>query len=729
MRAMNYIPFRNFILRTPSLPYNLLGDCLSDKRALFSLFLEPFVGESIYVASPVLYKELQKLLKGSIGDISKTNRLCFSLERYVSRMSTRCTPFGLFAGCALGEVGGRTNIVLNQHYRKVIRLDMQYLYELYMALLKKDYIKAKIKYYSNSSLYPIANKYRYVECVSVGSVRSYQIAEITKSMYLKKVLTQVEKGADLNTLTRCLVDDEISEDVAADFVDELVGSQILVGDLNQSITGEDFLCRLIRMLENIGTKEPQLLELQEIYRLFSQLDIEENAFKTYEEIIRIVDAINVDYKKNSLFQVDKLSYTSVACLGEKIVDELMSTMSFLNKITLSGSNAQLVQFQQVFLERYEYQEVPLMQVLDPDFGIGYPPRSNNTDISPLVNGFILPAKQKNNDLHCSEFKALFFKKVTEALFQKKSEVVIMDRDVESFSANWDDLPPTIYTLFEVLHDQEENVLIKLDACGGSCGANLFARFTSCDEAIARFAKEIIEKEQEIVPDVVFAEIVHLPESRTGNILARPHLREYELLYMANSDLPKEQLIYLSDLTLSVRGGRLRLYSKKINKEIVPRLTNAHNYHLNQMPVYAFLCDMQVPSGRIGLNFSWGELERLFSYRPRVRYHNTILASASWTILIVEIKHLFIIEDDELILKIEKWRADCLMPRYVLLVDGDNKLYVDWLKIICIRSLFEIIKNRQVVKFEEFLFDEEKAIVKGDGGMYLNECIIPFYKNR
>lgn len=63
------------------------------------------------------------------------------------------------------------------------------------------------------------------------------------------------------------------------------------------------------------------------------------------------------------------------------------------------------------------------------------------------------------------------------------------------------------------------------------------------------------------PDSILAELVYLPESRTGNILMRPHIREYELAYMSDSDLPKDKMLYVSDLLLSVRNGKLHLRSK------------------------------------------------------------------------------------------------------------------------------------------------------------------------
>ncbi|WP_165026969.1 lantibiotic dehydratase family protein [Dysgonomonas sp. ZJ279] len=719
-----YKAFNNFILRTPLFPFNLLGNNQNISDQISSSNFK----ESIYIGSPVLYKELSKYLQDQSTYKNDRKHLFSGLYRYISRMSTRSTPFGLFAGCTVGVIAEETDIILEDSINRKTRLDMYYLCTLYDILVKKPGIKEKIAYYPNTSLYPVNKKYRYVEWQYIESRKKYHITEIEQTSYLKKILKIASKGADINILVNSLINNEISEKEAIGFINELIDSQIIVAELSQSVTGDDFFSCIIKLLERIDYQDPLLPKLKDIQNMLITLDLNKHDVDLYEKIIMKIVEIGVPYEENFLFQVDMIRNASVVNLGFEIIDELKSVMCFLNKITPSGKNELLNQFQEDFYNRYESREVPLMEVLDTEMGIGYPSKKNNGDISPLVDDLYLPHNIEQNGGSLTPIQSVLLKKTIKCLSQNEEEIILTDEDVENINISWSDLPSTLYTMFEIIRTKPSGPLIRLVSCGGSSGANLLARFAHTDSEIAELVQNITSKEQELMPDIVLAEIVHLPEARTGNILSRPHLRKYELLYISHSDLPHDRILYLSDLTLSIKQGRLMIRSKKLNKEILPRLTTAHNYHNSNMPVYRFLCDMQNQTGRNSLYFSWGQLEKELQFRPRVKYKNTILSLATWVVRVREIEHLFVIKEDEKIIsEISIWRKIRSLPQYVLMPDGDNKLLVDWENPLSIHALFSLIKKREIVIFTEFLFEKENAIVKNQNGVYLNECIVAFYK--
>jgi len=729
-----YQVFNHFLLRTPLFPFNIFEKIPCENEEFTEIFINKYFQEAIFTASPALYRELLKYLEGKLIDKKEQEQLLGSLERYFSRMSTRCTPFGLFAACSCGEIGNKTNIRVKDTIQKETRLDMYYLSGLSQSLSQIPEIRSKIKYYPNSSLYSTGIKYRYIEYKYIGERRVNRISAIQRSFYLDALLKKSYKGATIDELQHAIQENDISKEDALDFIDEVIDSQILVGELSPSVTGEDMLAKMTRILDSIDFQDSTVLLIKKIQLLLRKLNEEkENPFDVYQNIIEKAELLKIPYKENLLFQTDATRKAEHATLGRDVIEELQSAMQFLNRITQYGENPALTKFRQLFYERYEDREVLLAEVLDPEMGIGYPAEPNKGDFSPLLEHFFIPPNREQNTFisPISNFQSILLKKTIDVLSTNMKEITLDDQDIKNFpKADWNNLPPTMYCMFELLKNDSGGTLLKIISFGGSCGANLLARFSHTDEKICRFVKDITHKEQDLMSDVILAEIAHLPESRVGNILSRPHLRKYELMYLSNSDLPQEQLIYISDLMLSIRRGKLFLRSKKLNKEIIPRLTTAHNYRNNPTPIYRFLCDMQTHHVRSGLFFSWGSLENTFPFLPRVRYKNTILSPASWTVNITDIKHLLNIkEKDTLIPEIEKWRMGIFLPRYVLLQDGDNELFIDWESFISIRSLFSIIKKRSVVKFTEFPFETDDIVVRGKNGRYLNECIAAFYKEK
>lgn len=603
---MNYNIFTHFLFRTSLLPFNELK-CYSENNLIKDI--NKLIQESIFLASPILYKEIEKLNKHQTTDPREIDRIKYSKHRYISRMSTRCTPFGLFAGCGMGEIGENTGIILEKEIGRVTRLDMLFLCTLFDYLIKIPEIKENIKYFTNTSLYPIGKKYRYIEILNASKlIRKYQITAVDQTSYFDKVVRAASKGITIKELINILVTDEVEEEDVKSYIDELISSQIIVGEQFQAISGDDYLTRIIRLIAPMIPNSPLLNILQQVQEQLNLIDNKRvNDISSYQKIITEIEKLNIPIDEKYLFQVDSTRKCESASIGSEIVQELNSSMIFLNKITTFAPNETLNQFKKKFSELYEEMEVPLMEALDPESGLGYPLNNNGRDISPLIDNLFLPSNQGDgtSSLNLNPFHNLLYKRTIECLAAKKNIIQFTDNDVKGFRENWNDLPPTLYSTLSVIRaNGMGDVLISLKYFGGISAANLLARFSHTDPKIEQFVKSITQKDQELIPDKILADIVHLPEARTGNVVSRPHLRDYELLYMTCSDLSDEQLIDINDLLLSVKQGRLVIRSKRLNKEIIPRLTNAHNYRLSAMPVYRFLCDMQTQE-RGGVVFNWG----------------------------------------------------------------------------------------------------------------------------
>ncbi|CAM5370834.1 hypothetical protein SVIOM74S_06528 [Streptomyces violarus] len=122
-------PYRHagfFLLRTPALPASTFHR-LTDDAALSALSGTPRVRRALEVASPSLGAALRE--GHEPGDGKRGRRIRSGLLRYLTRMSTRPTPYGAFAAVTMGEFGPRTTARLGAGAvgRQRIRADMGWL--------------------------------------------------------------------------------------------------------------------------------------------------------------------------------------------------------------------------------------------------------------------------------------------------------------------------------------------------------------------------------------------------------------------------------------------------------------------------------------------------------------------------------------------------------------------------------------------------------------------------
>src|SRR5690606_40816635 len=91
-----YHAFEDFVFRAPMFPLKFVED--RSKEEIFNLIQnrDPIIDHALYIASPNLHRKLDRWTAGELKE--KSLNFDLSLLKYVTRMSTRCTPVGLFAG-------------------------------------------------------------------------------------------------------------------------------------------------------------------------------------------------------------------------------------------------------------------------------------------------------------------------------------------------------------------------------------------------------------------------------------------------------------------------------------------------------------------------------------------------------------------------------------------------------------------------------------------------------
>lgn len=721
---MSRFPFQffdNYIVRTPVLPYKKFETIFSSKKINheeLEVFADSLFREAIYLASLSLYNET----KSKISEKSK-----ISLLKYYNRASIRYTPFGLFAGVSLSKFDKKDHFPKSFSENERLRdtkLDVHFLVGLSKHLNSIPHIKNNILYFSNNSIYTIGkNKIRFAEYENKEGKRDYIISSAPLSEELEQILLVSKEGKTIDELSSVLTNEEISLEEAREFIDELIENQVLVSELEPNVAGNDFLDSIILILERIvANKERDLLVA--IKNKIQQLDLNfGNPENMYDEIEELINILNLEYDKKYLFQTD-LYYNSKIELSYQWKKQLKKGISFLNKITTTYKETALEKFKEAFYERFENEEVSLSYALDSEIGIGYLQNIPAKGVHPYLEDIVLPSSKQKRELQfkLNPIHIILNQKLQNAYWNKDYIIKLSDDDFNDFEENWDDLPDTLSIMGEIVSDNQQEKLY-INNITGKAG-RLLGRFCSEKSTIKDFVKQISDKELELNPNKILAEIIHLPESRIGNVIRRPQLRNYEIPYLANSTLEKENQISVDDLYLSIKNGKLFLRSKKHNKEVIPHLTNAHNYSNNSLPIYHFLCDYSNQKIRTSLFLDWGGLSKIYDFLPRVEYENIILSKAQWKINSEQIKifYSFILSEniEDLFQKIEEWRKLKQIPQWIQWVQGDNTLAVNLQNFDLVQMFFSSVKNEKEIIIEEFLHNE-----KSD---YVHQFVFSLYKD-
>jgi lantibiotic biosynthesis protein len=747
-----------FVLRTPLLPVSVVtglsagleasaaqdaagrADALMRDRArvrgrLRELVATPIVREAIAVASPDLERSIDVWL--SAPDTDRGQGIERGLLRYLVRMASRPTPFGLFAGNATGTIGAPARLAVDPPTacRRLTRLDMDYLAQLAESLARDPALAAAQPYAPNSSLHRSGDRWHYVESLPVKDGRSHHLVAIDDSDALRESLDRARHGATRGALAEALVDRHVTTDEARAYVDELIASQILVPALDCPVTGDDSLGGLIATLRGFGG-DAAADRLAAAAAALDAIDAAPlgGAVDRYDEIARGLEPLGVPITAARLFQVDLVKPGGASTLDAAILGEIVRGIDVLHRLAPKPLDDPLARLRAAFAERYQQLEVPLFEVLDEESGIASAlGDGQDRATSPLLDGIGFSDPRKEVVAWTSRERGLL-RRVGDVLAAGGGELELTDDDLDELGAGPPPPLPPAFAVMATLIGTPEGVAatrpdcrVLLRSVAGPSGAALLGRFCHADPHLLEVVRSHLRAEEATDPDAVFAEIVHLPEGRIGNILARPVLREYEIVYLGRSGAPIERQLPLDDLRLSLEGDRFVLRSARLGRRVVPRLTSAHNYLGRSIAVYRFLCLLQSDRYAGSVMWSWGPLGAL-PYLPRVVSGRLVLARARWLVGADEIDTLRAATGAARYDAVQQWRRTRRLPRWIVLADDDNTLVVDLENIVAIDSFVQMLNDRKAATLLEWYPGPDDLCAEGADGRFAHELVIPFTRD-
>jgi thiopeptide-type bacteriocin biosynthesis protein len=771
VKAENLAASGFFGLRTPLLPFDDLikwSDSLQARHAcganpnikclvwradvdvlrarLRSVIDLPEVRQALLIASPSLESSIEHWIRNP--DTKRGLRTERSLVRYFARMTGRATPFGLFAGCSVGTVAAGSDTVSEtdlslqsrRHCKTQTRLDYLYLAALTADLEAIPELRAGLRYWPAASLHRKGDFWHYIEPRIVGKHILYHSVRLESDQTLEALIKRAQEGATFQEqveVVRSLGNGDISVEEATIYVTEAINAKVLTPRLSPLVTGRPALDDLIDQLRSLPSGAHIGNALVAVRAAMAAMDQRGlgTTRRDYEAIAENLERLATTIDFSCLFEVDLMKPLERGLLGQTVISELAKGIEFLGKVGAAPPREpeRLRAFRQAYGDRYGAAWMPLLEVLDEDVGIGFG-QSVHQSFGESSSEFLSVRQEWRPTEELDEFHATLLRKVIECAKSCSQELVLEASDFPTTLEHR--FLPTAFSVIAsiaassltAVHDGDFRVFLRSGV--GPPGATLLGRFCQADPELGHLVRRHLCEEEANDPetwdqDAVYAEIVHLPEGRGGNIVARPCLREYEIECFGRSGCPVDKQLPLSDLLVTVNGKQVVLYSQRLRKRIIPRLTAAHGFNGPSCPTaYQLLGYLQCKPVTNVPRFEWGPLEKLPTL-PRVRMGRVIFAAARWRISRKECKDIRERSRYERFFAVQELRRNRNLPRWVLFSQNENKLPVDLDNPLSVESFSHAFGRSDEATLLEMYPPPDELCVRGPEGHFQHELVIPF----
>ena len=725
-----------FVIRTPALSLQSWQQIPSVAALLPSYLLDWYrsakMREAIYLASPSLVARLDALVEKQVPFSLKE---CQALLKYLIRFSCRPTPFGLFAGLATGQLAAPTLLqpAGREFDQRKTRLDLFYLATVRQQLTEpKAAADLLIRFYPNQTLWDTGQSWHYIEPYHSNGQQQYRLSTLEKDEALEQMLTLAAAGPTIHQLVQQFGQryPECAGSEIREYLDQLIEQRVLQADLALPLTSgqpdQSFIQTLFQaQATKTATTLSQCLATMQQADQQGQADVAH-----YQQIFAELSTLPHPVTENRLFQVDLWRGMQQAQLDPQLLGDIEQMLLALKVLTPEPVN-EFQSFIQQFNQRFEGQCVPLLQLLDEEIGISF---SQDTGYdTPLLAGMPIHGSSASSSNRRSQLESALMKAWQQLqvpadlsapqqdavqCLQLNSQQILQQADRNQLLAQL----PASFAVSVTLLQHDEKSLIHFHNCSGPSGANLLGRFCHLSTTLTTQVRQHLAAEAALNPQVILAEVVHMPDGRPGNVIARPALRDYEIVFLADSQQPAEQQITVQELSVFVEDGRVRLWSSRLAKEIIPRLSSAHNYSQRSLGIYRFLCKLQQQQHQTPY-FALPQAIHQLEQQPRIQLDQFILREAHWRVersLLVAL-----VKDTE-------WQADAWqhlqqryqITRFVCYAVHDNVLTVDLHNPVLVMLLLAETQHQQQVELKEALHLLYNSTVQDGEHQFAHEIVIP-----
>ncbi len=703
-----------FMARIPLLPSDVFHTLLRSEdveKEIEVLYKNsPLIQEAIAVASPSLYQAMEKL--SSLGEKPKKQALS-SLLKYMLRMATRATPFGLFSCVATGRFGENSSMSFStSKITKHARPDMEWIF----AFLDHFFSDKEVLSYFSLRRNPllIEGEERVTLPYSRRNEGKKEEVSIRSSPLVKQILSKSVDKIDFQALIESIIQElpDLDGEKLGDVVLALVQQDILYPTIFPSLLSATPFFDLLDTIEEKLPNHPTTKRL----RTIADKIIEYNQTKVglgKELFLEIEALMRAEADTKTLLQVDS-TYNETVRLPESVAKEIRTSSSLLWSLSKRQGPPHLRSYHQNFLEKYgPFRILPVEELLDETVGLGYPDRSETEENNPDPENTLI------------ELWA-------DAVYSRKREILLTDEFFEKFNENAPkESAPTSFDLYcEIITNSAQNIdegsfeVLLNPITGAGDGCSTFGRFLPIlDKEIKNEVASFLKAEEAVSPFCLFAESSYFPSSaRSANVAINPDLRKETL----DLGFSAKKTLELKDIYIGATEKFLYLTIPRLNKQLSVVALNALNPDLAP-PILRFLREVSKDSCKFLLPFDWSNAQFL-PYRPRVRYKKTIFSPATWQITTSLLQLPKKTTHEEIIVKLKQWASTWSVPRYVMMTVADNKILLDLEHPLHLREVAHSLKNgsgRPVILTEKIT---TAGWVDTESGTHFSEFVIPLIRN-
>ena len=715
-RPARYVALSPVLVRAPTLPVDAYLALPPEARN--EQVSDPLIRTAVAVASPDLFDGIDQPGNG------RAERAASALLRYQIRMSTRPTPFGLFAGVGLAAWGDRTTMHLRaDDLRTRTRPDMAWLLALVAEAEARLEVRRELRVHTNPMAWEWGGRFLLAERAGLDGRGETMSVDVRATGAVRRALGLARRPIAWRNLTADLAAATgAGEERVEQLLTQLWQQTFLLTDLRPPLTHRSPARYVEQRLAAIGAASADhralllLLDQMAAWDTLSMVD-RPDALRDLSALASRTRSAH----EGSPVQVDT-ALPLAGVISRRVGDAAVAAVELLLRMGPASVTGGLDGYRRAFSSRYGAdREIALLELLDPERGLGPP---SNYGSGPAVDTQAEAAR-----------RAWLRMTAAEALRTRQLAVRLEEPDVARLADAGpppDRAPISVDLSCFVLAGSAEDIdrgdfrLLIGPNLGAQAAGRTLGRFADLlGSEGSRAAVEVAAAVRDRQPGRLHAELVYLPRRpRAANVAVRPQLHDHELMVSTSPGVDPQQAIPLSEVRVGIRGDRFYLRWPDAAGDLVVHA--GHMLNPRGAPEACRFVEEVAGDERAPLSgFGWAAAGDM-PFLPRLEIGPIVLAPAQWRIDLTLRDRHFSGDEAGVHDRLAAWRSAWLVPRHVYLAAGDNRLLIDLDAPAQAGLLLDALRRLagdDVLILHEPLPGPEHAWLTGPDGRHLPELVV------